>query len=235
MPLSTPALPAVQTANSDTIMVTVTSIDAAATHVDVYLQQTAPVAVAAVLASHTLKAVQPIEITNLAPGAAYTVTAKAWSTTDVSASSAGTSVTVPRLWVFGHVSTTAAGVSGVRVDIGRLPEAGRYFPSAYIGPYGGFGLRTFETVLVVWQGKNYARMPVQLYAQPNPKIRNGEFVCMTLSQDIGGGFERWAPILYNALVREDAATYIASTTTGLNDFFDNEYFGADYFADDIFA
>jgi hypothetical protein len=231
---STPATPVVSKVNADTISVSVGSIDAGATHVDIYLQQTAPNAVAAVLASHELKAGNPFTITDLIPGATYLVTAKAWSAGDESVFSAAATVTLPRLFVYGHVSTSAVGVTGVDVDIGYQPSAGRLFPSALIGP--AQNNKSFDASTSFYNGASQARMVIQLFAMPSPKIRNGDLLCMVMRKVISASQERWSKIIYDAICREDAADYIPPASSEDSELmFDDEYYDPAYFLDDYFA
>lgn len=231
---STPSVPTVGTVNADTISVSVGSIDAGATHVDIYAQQTVPVAAAATLVSHGLKAADPFTVTDLIPGATYLITAKAWSAGDVSAFSGATQVVLPRLFVFGHISPSAVGVAGVDVDIGYLPDTGRLFPPALIGP--AQNNRQFDLATSVYNGAEQARMVIQLFAMPNPKIRNGNLLSMVMRKQLGGFQERWSKIIYDAICREDPPNYIPPTSAEDTDLmFDDNFYDPSYFLDDYFA
>lgn len=232
MAYSTPATPVALRVNSDTISVTVDSIDAGATYVDIYLTRTLPSAEARYLASHELKAATPFSITDLDPGATYTVEAKAWSVSDESAFSASASVLLPRLFVFGHVSPTAVGVSGCEVDIGYQPDAGHLLPSAYIGT--GYTEQAFDSLPIESGGVPTARMVIQILEMPSPKIREGDRVCMVIRKALTGVQYRWTPILYDALVREDEADYVPGDG-GTNRYFDPGFFESGYFDSGYFS
>lgn len=227
----TPDAPVALRVNSDTISVTVDSIDGDATHVDVYLTRTLPSAEARFLASHELTGDSPFVITDLDPGATYTVEAKAWSAGDESAYSDDSSVTLPRLFVFGHVSPTAVGVTDCEVDIGYQPDAGHQFPSAYIGT--GY-TQSFDPVSIVSGGVPTARMVIQILEMPDPKIREGDRVCMVIRKQLSAAQYRWTPILYDALVREDDPDYVPGDG-GSNRYFDPGYFEAGYFESGYFS
>jgi len=230
---STPDAPTIETVNADTILVSVGSIDAGATHTDIYLTRTLPSVETEFLASHGLKANDPFTITDLDPGATYSVRAISWSAGDVSEFSDNTMVRLPRLFIYGHISKTAVGVTGVRVDVGYLPSPGRYFPSALIG--GPWPLSSFDATTSIYRGVEVARMALQVTTMPSPKIRDGDYVAMTMSKPIGGYQERWTVILYDAIVREDEATYIPpAATDDVGQFFELGYF-YDYFESGYFA
>jgi hypothetical protein len=234
MAYSTPATPAVDTVNADTIRVSVGSIDAGATHIDVYAQQTVPNAVAATLINHGLKADNPFTITDLIPGATYLITAKAWSVSDESLFSGATQIVIPRLFIFGHISTSAAGVTGVDVDVGYQPATGRLFPSALIGP--AQNNKSFDLSTATYNGSEQARMVIQLFEMPDPKIRNGDLLCMVMRKQLGGFQERWSKIIYDAICREDAPNYIPPSSAGDTDLmFDDNFYDPSYFLDDYFA
>jgi hypothetical protein len=202
----TPDAPAVYRKNSDTFVLTVGNVDPDATHVDFYLQQTydcfgAPVTESEELALHATVA-DTYELTGLPPGTTHNIRVKAWSAGDVSAFSTHVGKSLPRLFVFGHVSPSAVGTTGCKVDIGFLPAPGRIFPDGYIGD--GWTDRAFDPVPITSGGVPTARMVIQIETMPSPKIRDGDRVAMVITKDLGGGQERWTPILTNALVREDS-------------------------------
>jgi hypothetical protein len=186
-----------------------------------------------------LKAGDPFTITGLEPGATYRVRAKAWSVSDESAFSAHVDVALPRQFIFGHVSPSAAGVTDVQVDVGYQPSAGRRFPSAYIGP--SVPNKAFDAATVTYQRpsdtapKQYARMVVQITQVVSPAIRDGDLVCMVLSKDLGGGQSRWTPILYDALVREDAPGFVPPVVGGTNAFMPPDFTAPEYFAPEFFG
>lgn len=236
---STPDTPVVQTVNANTILASVGAIDVAATHTRIYLTRTLPSVEIEFLAVDALKAGDPFTITGLDPGATYSVRAKAWSAGDESAFSGSVSVPMPRQFIYGHVSPSAAGVTDVRVDVGYLPSVGRRFPSAYIGP--AVANLAFDSALQTYrrptdaEAKQYARMVVQITEALSPQIRNLDVVCMVLSKDLGGGAERWTPILYDALVREDAAGFTPSAGAGTERYMPTEYMPVEYFPSEYFA
>lgn len=209
------------------MVVTVGSIDAGATHVDVYLTRTLPSVEVEFLASHELKGDSPFTITGLDPGATYTVRAKAWSAGDESAFSSSVTITMPRLFVMGHLSLSALGETGCEVDIGYQPSAGRLFPSALIGP--SQTNKSFDAGPSTYGGEPKARMVIQLFEMPSPEIHDGDLVCMVIRKALGGGLYRWSKILYDAIVREDASTYVPPSDSEVSAMFENRYFPTKYF------
>ena len=209
------------------MVVTVGSIDSDATHVDIYLTRTLPTVEVEYLASHELKAATPFTITGLDPGATYTVRAKAWSVSDVSAFSDSVTATQPRLFVMGHVSLSAVGETDCDVDIGYQPDAGRLFPSDLIGP--SLTNRDFDQGPSTYGGEPKARMVIQLYEMPSPAIHDGDLVCMVIRKELGGGLERWSKIIYDAIVREDAVTYVPPAEEEASAMFENRMFPTKYF------
>jgi hypothetical protein len=238
----TPSAPSVWSVNADTIMVTADDIDDDATHLDVYVTRTLPTAGSRYLAAHVARGDLPVEITDLdlgIPQARFSVVVRAWSVGDESGDSAETLITMPRLYVFGHVDRSAVGVKSVQVDVGYPPDQGRLFPAELIAiPQ---VLRDFDVVAVTYQGpampvaEQMARMVVQVDTMPTPKIRNGDRMTMVCQKDLGGGKARWTPIFNDALVREDAPTWGGLPGDYGSRYFGHEFFDPTYYTDGYFG
>lgn len=239
---STPSAPSVWSVNADTIMVTADDIDSGATHLDVYVTRVLPTSGVRYQAAHVAKGDLPVEITDLdlgIPQARFSVVVRAWSSGDESVDSDATLITMPRLYVYGHVDRSAVGVKGVQVDVGFPPAAGRLFPGSLIAiPQ---VLRDFDPVPVIYQlpempaPEQMARMVVQLDAMPVTKIRNGDLMTMVCQKDLGGGKSRWSPILHHAVVREDSPTWGGLPGDYGSRFFGHEFFDPLFFTDSFFG
>lgn len=197
--LDTPDAPDLTVINSDTIEVDVTSIDAAATHVDIFGRDLALPLVAPTLLISVEKADLPIEITDLGVNHTWRFQAQSRVGEVRSAMSATADATTYRLFVFDHIAPTAA-VTGVRVAAGRTPVAGilpteifGYSDSAVIdpGPY-------------TYGGDQVSRIVLQLTAQPaGGKIRDGDLCVMIGFKTITAGVSRFGVGLnYGAIVAE---------------------------------
>lgn len=231
--MDTPGKPTVQIINSSSVAVTVPDIDDDATDVKIYLTGTSPV-VSEFLAGTFAKSNAPFIITGLRPASFYTAKAVATDGVDDSAKSdASDTFRTSRLFVYGHISTSAVGVTGCDVDIGRLPAADRLFPTELIG--GPYTNRNFDANPVSYNGKLTARMVIQIAEQPSPEIHTGQLMSMVIRKKLPLNQERWSKILYDAIVVEDAGNYTPPTTGYANRYFIPNYFEPAFFTDKYFG
>ena len=199
--LTAPNAPTLTVLNSDTFEVAVTGIPAAATHVDLYAQETAPVAGAYVLVGRYPKADFPVDVSDLKVGATYKFRAQAATDLTTSADSAESSTaTLHRLFCYFHIEPVAGGLTGVRVAAGRNPVTG-ILPTEL---YGFSDTEEIDVATVTFNSKTHSRITLQLSAQPgSAKIRNGETCCMYAFKEVTPGVSLLAThVSYNGVVVE---------------------------------
>jgi len=199
--LDAPNAPTLTTLNSDTFEVGVTGIDADATHVDLYAQQTAPVAGDYALVGRYPKADFPVDVTDLVVAATYKFKAQAATELTVSADSAESSTaTLHRLFAYLHLEPVSGGATGVRVAAGRNPSSG-IFPTEL---YGFSDTEAIDVATVTWNSEEHSRITLQLSEQPaSAKIRNGDSCCMYAFKEVTPGVELLSTyVVYNGVVVE---------------------------------
>ncbi|MCC7462917.1 MAG: hypothetical protein IT480_10715 [Gammaproteobacteria bacterium] len=127
----------------------------------------------------------PQEILNLSPGVTYNVRIRAKRTNEVSEPSPAATITMHRLFVFGHFEPEAVGVTGCTVTIGRGsdPDAGWLLPSELIAGRTGAAM---DPSTVAWQGTVHSRMVFEMHEQPSPPLRDGDRIDMVVAAVVSG-------------------------------------------------
>lgn len=177
--LSTPSQPVATVLNSDTLSLAVSGIDTLATDVEVWARITLPIAGDWQLLGTYPKAEFPKEFTDLQVAATYEFRVVA---TNQGAFSDFSPVSVAkklhRLFIYGHVNTSAQGVAGCKYQVGPPLAADEVWPAGTFAK----GEKAFDASLVTYSGNPAARLVVELTAQTTPKLRAGNPACMMITK-----------------------------------------------------
>jgi hypothetical protein len=182
-----PAAPVVTVSNSDTVAISVGSIDSDATHVVIEAKIQNPddggQLPVYVEVANLAKASLPVTVTDLTPGKQYKFRARAYvGSTYSSYSSESALVTLKRLMVEGYVSTRALNQSGVDVQVFR-PPTGLWDALPLGESLGSWTGQAFSSVSVVVTGRNgpVEQAPIRVVMTRHPttgKLRHGDRLSM---------------------------------------------------------